>query len=107
MNQENKRQSLRIPITAKVQFEHDGQEAIFFTENLSTGGFLLKTQTPPFVGAEFKVQISLPEHDELIHASCEVMWRQEGEGCGVRMYKITQAHKKVLQAYIDEQTDNH
>lgn len=104
MTFEEKRQSLRIPITAKVQIMKEDQEGIYFTENFSKGGFQINMEEPPFVGTIVMVQISLPEVDQLIEAKCEVMWRQEGKGCGVKFKQITKANQARLEEFLIKQS---
>ena len=100
MPTDEKRESLRIPITTKVVFTKEGLDGVYFTKNVSSGGFQLEMDEPPFVGTILKAQISLPDVEELVEAKCEVIWRQEGLGCGVKFKQITKANKELLEKFI-------
>lgn len=102
MSHEEKRKELRIPITTKVEFTKEGHAGVFFTKNISKSGFQLEMQEPPFVGTLMKAQISLPNVDDLIEAKCEVVWRREGEGCGVKFKYITKANQALLEHFLDD-----
>ncbi|MEZ4820721.1 MAG: PilZ domain-containing protein [Bdellovibrionota bacterium] len=104
MSFEEKRKSLRIPITAKVQVIKGDEEGIFFTENFSRGGFQINMEQPPFVGTAVRVEISLPNTDSLLEAKCEVVWRQEGLGCGVKIRQITKANQAILDDFLAKQS---
>lgn len=93
-----KREFLRIPVTVKVMMEENG--GFYFTENLSEGGFHMKSENPPVIGSIFKAQLSLPQVEELIEVKCEVMWRKEGQGCGVRFLNMTKANKQIIQEFL-------
>ncbi|MCB0272997.1 MAG: PilZ domain-containing protein [Bdellovibrionales bacterium] len=103
MSFDEKRKSLRIPVTAKVQISKEDSEGVYFTEDLSKGGFQIKMDDPPYVGTLIKAQISLPDVEELIEAKCEVVWRQEGKGCGVKFKIITKANLMILEEFLEGQ----
>jgi type IV pilus assembly protein PilZ len=96
----DRRESPRIPTAARVKFRDGDREEVWFTEDLSMGGLFLKTKTPPFVGTEIDLEISLPNADGLVQLRGEIVWRHEGHGCGVRFIRTTQKIRDTIQAFL-------
>lgn len=97
---DERREHSRIPVTTKVRFKEGNHEEVFFTDDLSEGGIFIRAEKPPFVGTKVDLQISLPNIDELVEVKGEVVWRLEGNGCGIRFLKITQAQRKNIREFI-------
>jgi len=49
----------RLPLRLKVSTDIDGEDSSWFTENLSGGGMLICTRTPPPLGGEFSFSLEL------------------------------------------------
>ena len=101
INQDERREFLRIPVTTKVKFKDGDREEILFTDDLSEGGLFLKSPNPPFVGTVLQLEVSITNVDKLILLKGEVAWRLEGKGCGVRFLKVTQAQKKMIKSFVE------
>jgi uncharacterized protein (TIGR02266 family) len=102
MNTQDRREFFRIPVTTKVKFKDGDREEVLFTEDLSEGGLFLKSMNPPFVGTVLDLEISIPNVDQLIQLKGEVAWRLEGKGCGVRFVRVTQAQRKLIKGFLEE-----
>ncbi len=102
MHEPERRKNLRIPVAARVKFREGEREEVWFTQDLSEGGLFLKAERPPFVGTLLDLEISLPDVPNLVRARGDVVWRQEGIGCGVRFMRITQENRKTLREYIEK-----
>jgi len=97
----DRRETERLPISARVVHKDGNQEEIYFSDDLSLGGLFLKTERPPVIGTTFNLEIAVPGISDLIKAKGEVMWRHEGRGCGVRFIRMTAQNKKILKNYLD------
>jgi uncharacterized protein (TIGR02266 family) len=100
--EQERRKSLRVPVAARVKLKGQPQEEVWFTEDIAEGGLFLKTQSPPFMGSVLELEISLPEPAGLLRVKGDVVWRQEGKGCGIRFLRITAEQKKALRSFIEQ-----
>ena len=96
----DRRETPRLPVSARVVFKEGDREEVWFTEDLSLGGLSLKAERPPFMGTLLELEISLPGAPTLVKARGEVVWRYEGKGCGVRFVRITAQNKKIIEEYL-------
>jgi len=106
----DKRSSKRIPVSVKVKVktktesrsdqEPTPDEVLFITENLSVGGFHLNMLNPFRMGDILKTEISLPGIDNMIRANCEVVWRQAGQGCGLKFLYIPKSHLVLIKSFL-------
>ena len=56
-----RRRSERIPLQAIVHYQVDGSEFINLSSNVSSEGIFIKNFSPPAVGTELRIKVSLPE----------------------------------------------
>jgi uncharacterized protein (TIGR02266 family) len=56
-----RRRSERIPLQAIVHYQVDGSEFINLSSNISSEGIFIKNFSPPAVGTELRIKVSLPE----------------------------------------------
>jgi uncharacterized protein (TIGR02266 family) len=56
-----RRRSERIPLEAIVHYQVDGSEFINLSSNISSEGIFIKNFSPPAVGTELRIKVSLPE----------------------------------------------
>ena len=96
----------RYEVVLKVRYETDKafQEAVI--HNLSSGGLYLATQTPFDVGAEFHIEIELPEHNGWIKGLCKVVWVNEIEtaeypkGMGIAFLETPSGYKELVKECV-------
>jgi uncharacterized protein (TIGR02266 family) len=100
---EERRESPRLPISARVVFKEGKREEVYFSEDLSLGGLYLKTENPPGIGTSFELEIAIPGL-ELIKAKGEVIWKHTGNGFGIRFTRMTAQNKKILKSYLEKVT---
>lgn len=72
----------------------------FVTVNLSEGGMAVTCEKPPFVGEVLKLRIELGDAARAVELKAEVIWRKEGDGCGLRFFKPTAKQREALAAYL-------
>ena len=94
------RHMLRLPVATRVRIKGQGSQDILLTKNMSMGGLFLAAEDPPYAGSILEMEISLPNTESLLTLKAEVIWRQQGTGCGVRFTRITAAQKKILAAFL-------
>lgn len=56
-----RRRSRRVPLEAIVHYQVDGSEFINLSSNISSEGIFIKNFSPPVVGTELRIKVSLPE----------------------------------------------
>lgn len=56
-----RRRSKRIPLEAIVHYQVDGSEFINLSSNISSEGIFIKNFSPPAVGTELRIKVTLPE----------------------------------------------
>ncbi|MFC1524085.1 PilZ domain-containing protein [Thermodesulfobacteriota bacterium] len=73
MSKAERRDNKRVPIKFDVNYVHDGDYLISFTENISVDGMFLYTENPPQVGDTILLTFTLGDlKDETLRA--RVMW---------------------------------
>ena len=72
---DERRTSLRIPLTTDVNVERDGDAFAAMSVNISTGGLMIDTgERHPAVGDEFALSFAIPGLDEAVVAPVVVRW---------------------------------
>jgi len=56
-----RRRSERVSLQAIVHYQVDGSEFINLSSNISSEGIFIKNFSPPVVGTELRIKVSLPE----------------------------------------------
>ena len=56
-----RRRSKRIPLEAIVHYQVDGSEFINLSSNISSEGIFIKNFSPPAVGTELRIKVTLPD----------------------------------------------
>jgi uncharacterized protein (TIGR02266 family) len=59
--QREQRRSRRIPLEAIVHYQVDGSEFINLSSNVSAEGIFIRNFSPPPVGTELRIRVSMPE----------------------------------------------
>jgi hypothetical protein len=72
---DERRSSLRIPLTTDVTVDRGGDTFSALSMNISTGGLMLDMgERAPTVGDEFGVSFEIPGLDEAVSAPVVVRW---------------------------------
>ncbi len=96
----DRREQKRVPARFEVNFIHQGDYLISFSENISVDGMFLFTETPPRVGDTTKLTFSVGDlQEESVEA--KVMWvNQNGSsddaGIGVQFINPSQHLKEAM-----------
>jgi uncharacterized protein (TIGR02266 family) len=101
-----RRRSPRYEVVLKLRYETEEAFGDTVIRSLSSGGLYLSTQTPFNVGSEFAVVVDLPQKEEWIKGTCEVVWVNEidtenyPKGMGVRFIQMAPEYRSRLEAYL-------
>jgi uncharacterized protein (TIGR02266 family) len=103
-----RRRNPRYEVVLKIRYETDEAFGDTVIQSLSSGGLYLSTQTPFNVGSEFAIIIDLPQKEEWIKGTCEVVWVNEidtetyPKGMGVRFTRMAPEYTSRLEAYLGD-----
>ena len=104
--QEQRRTSIRLGLHANVTAESETNFFTGFTENISEGGVFISTFSPPPVGAEVALRITIRGSSELVVKGIVRWHRREGNGdfagCGVQFTELNDRQGQVLQAMLEQ-----
>lgn len=101
-----RRRNPRYEVVLKIRYETDEAFGDTVIQSLSSGGLYLSTQTPFNVGSQFAIVVDLPEKEEWIKGTCEVVWVNEidtenyPKGMGVRFIQMAPEYTSRLKAYL-------
>lgn len=103
-DQEARRRTVRLGLHANVTVDSDTNFYTGFTENLSEGGVFISTFSPPEVGEEVALRITVRGEAELV-VKGEVKWHRTDEdgspvGCGVSFRDLSAQQVQVLDSML-------
>jgi type IV pilus assembly protein PilZ len=100
---EDRRDSVRVPVSLRVGFESYGQIGESLMTNLSRGGLFVDTDTPLPIGTPIRLRVRIEESDREIELTGEVVSTNMGaktgrdvHGMGVRFSKMDDDQQKVV-----------
>lgn len=101
---DDQRRSLRLGLHANVTAESETNFFTGFTENISEGGVFISTFSPPPIGEEIALRLTIRGESELIVQGC-VRWHrcdEQGQpvGCGVQFIDLQPRQVAVLGAML-------
>ena len=80
MSDDDRRDSLRVPIELKVEYKKLNTFFADYTKNICKGGTFIRTKKPLDIGTVFVFQLGVPKLTEPIAIRGEVKWvKREGE----------------------------
>lgn len=103
-----KRKYTRLPLSLKVKYTLDadayGAQQETISRNISQGGILLSTATPPALSAKVSLQISAPRLSKPMSVEGKVIWAEEIKenklyDVGVAFTKINARDAQFIQRY--------
>jgi type IV pilus assembly protein PilZ len=107
----NERREKRCPVAMKVKYKNARQFKVDYTKNVSRGGMFIKTTTPIEPGTKLELELFLPDLNEPIRLSVEVMHSHSPEvdaqnaGVGVRFLDIDPLSRSILVNYLSAVSD--
>ncbi len=96
----------RFELTVEVTYENRHDSCTAVSQDLSTGGLFVVTDSLLPVGECIRVRFSLPDSPELMDAIAEVRWTRseetsEGEpGIGLAFLQLSAKTKQAIKAYV-------
>jgi uncharacterized protein (TIGR02266 family) len=95
------RQSVRVPLALKVDFESYGKIGECLMTNMSLGGVFIATASPLPIGTPFLVRLRIEESGECLELSGEVASQdvsadlsREQRGMGIRFVNLSEEQRK-------------
>jgi type IV pilus assembly protein PilZ len=115
MSDEERRNSLRVPIELKVEYKKLNTFFADYTKNICKGGTFIRTKKPLDVGTIFLFQLGVPKLKAPIEIRGEVKWvKREGEppppgvpedhepGMGIRFIYETPEERAELEGAVEK-----
>jgi uncharacterized protein (TIGR02266 family) len=109
-----RRKKPRIPLKTRLVFKRVNSEEEFstdYSENLSTTGIFIITNSDFDIGTVLELHFSLPNSKQIIKVEGKVVWKsttqREGRelaGLGVQFVKIDDECLKIISEYIERTT---
>ncbi len=106
MSTEEKRASTRVPIDIWVEESRNGELYYQRTANISEGGLFFERTVPHPKGTVVNLKFTLPNQTEPICVKGEIVnlpSDADGLGMGIRFIDLTDAQRKAISDYINEQ----
>jgi len=103
---DNERLQMRCPVALKIQYENAIDFKVDYTKNVSQGGMFIQTASPFEIGTKMQLELFLPDLNEPLLMSIEVVHRHiyedddTQEGVGVRFIDIDPLSKSILINYL-------
>ena len=103
---DNERHEMRCPVALKIQYESSKDFKMDYTKNVSRGGMFIKTTSPIEIGTKMQLELFLPDLNEPLLMSIEVVHRHiyedddSQEGVGVKFIDIDPLSKSILINYL-------
>ncbi|MFC1770163.1 TIGR02266 family protein [Nitrospirota bacterium] len=107
----NERREKRCPVALKVKYKTSEDFKIEYTKNVSRGGMFIRTTTPIELGTKMQLELFLPELNEPILLSVEVVHSHlyavdyTEVGVGVRFLDIDPLSKSIIMNYLSSLSD--
>ncbi len=106
MGEKERRRFKRKEALICVDYENAEQFLRDYAINISLGGIFLQTDSPLPVGTTLKLFFSIPELDDLIETTGEVVWVKKSEngnkgGMGIRFNDLTDEAKEKLERVLN------
>jgi uncharacterized protein (TIGR02266 family) len=99
----DKRESVRVPLALKVNFESYGEIRECLMTNMSLGGVFIATTSPLPIGTPFRVRLRIAETGEDLELSGEVAsldvsadLSHEQRGMGIRFVNLSDDQRKQV-----------
>ena len=99
----DKRQSIRVPLALKVNFESYGKIRECLMTNMSLGGVFIATTSPLPIGTPFLVRLRVEESGEYLELSGEVASQDMSadltkaqRGMGIRFVNLSDEQRKQV-----------
>jgi CheY-like chemotaxis protein len=100
---EERRIEPRIPVRAAASLAFPGKENAAATlVELSQSGLGLETREHLPPACKAYLQFSLPKSEAVVHLSGEVMWQDVSGRVGIRLVRVPQTSKQILQRWIEQ-----
>ena len=88
-----------------VKFGKDKPDKLGFTEDISSGGMFIKTNTVLQPGSQLQIELTLPDHRVLLMTG-QVMWARQvppsmlrfakKSGMGIRVTQVNQDYQQYI-----------
>jgi len=95
-----KRKFRRVPLTATVHAEAEGQPYSVEGRNISVGGMLVKTEKTLEEGVTLRLDFQLPDDPAPIHAAGVVQHVMPDAFMGIRFTELSEADRRRIEAYV-------
>jgi CheY-like chemotaxis protein len=93
----------RIPVRAPASLDFPGKENAAATlVEMSQSGLGLETREHLPPACKAYLQFSLPKSEAVVRLSGEVMWQDASGRVGIRLVKVPQTSKRILQRWIEQ-----
>ena len=104
----NVRAEKRVLNSLSVSYKDKQSFLKAYTENISSGGFFIKTPNPLDQDVEFNLKLQLPELSEPLMIKCKVAWANKEEdkslkqpmGMGLKFIEMSENDEKIFQNYL-------
>lgn len=111
--QEYKRRSLRVPIiVTRVKVDQDGKVFFGYAKNISKAGIFIQTINPKKVGERFNVEFTLPQQEEIISCTVEVIWKRDypqsqkhEPGMGLKFLDLSPDQAALIEEWVSKDVD--
>lgn len=107
---EDRRGVDRIPKKFKIVYNAGNALVNSYLGNIGVGGVFIPTENPMGSGTRFHMKITLPNGEQDLEVTCEVVWIREKEiktpsgkfppGMGVKFLTLSQEDKRKIERFI-------
>ena len=100
----NRRRSIRLALHANVTMRSETNFFSAMTENISDGGIFVSTLSPPEIGEQVKLQITVDGEGAIIVTGI-VRWLRSTEdgysGCGIQFINLADNARKAIDGLVE------
>jgi type IV pilus assembly protein PilZ len=110
-NPEDLRQSARVPLRLRVDYERMNSFFADYTKNISKGGTFIKTAHPLPIGSRCQFSLTLPALSDPLTLEGEVQWilpadaaqaRNEEPGMGIQFLFRDEAARREFEELVEK-----
>jgi uncharacterized protein (TIGR02266 family) len=115
LGMENSREHPRVILSIPVDYQVRNETLSNYTSNFSAGGVFIRTIDPAPINETIQVRMRIPEINQAIEVSGQVVWTNEYEtsrkksclpGMGVKFLGLHQETQEILARYVQEKLSN-
>lgn len=100
-----KRQSKRVPLKLKVDYQYAGNFLFEHASDISQHGIFIETREPLKMGTDVTLQFNLPDEARTLDVAGKVVWvnpsgNSKNPGMGIQFHSLSDLDKETITSLV-------